>query len=466
MYPRKYQKSAIKFLASRPGALVGDQVGLGKTATAIWAVLDVYEQTEDTSMRVLVICPRLHKDFWMSEIEKLMHLTGTRTDQYPKTPVLHTTDQHYDIEWTFAHYEQFVGRNEPSHLTQRYLPTKWDIIICDEIHKLKNRKAQRTKWIKRLKADRKWGLTASFASERAPDMWSTLHWIAPKRFQYFWPWVETYCAVWNDERGGYRKVSDVRPDRLARLRQELAPYFLARKLEDVGLELPSLTLTDVPLELGEAHAKFYDKVRTEVLVELEGVVKKQGLLDLTDIGNSVLLINSQIARMTRLTQVLSDPTVFKQDVPQVKYEWLDEYIDNGGDPALVFTRFNHTKDNLITYLRSKGLKINEQDSRGKWVKDSWIVGTWAKFAESHNLQHLHIVIAWDTTLSFRVWEQGLGRTHRSGQHHPVQVYRLVSILPNTRRHSVEQKITTLIDKKATTNQILMEWLRGLRDDEL
>ena len=153
--PRKYQWAGAYFLARREGALLGDEVGLGKTATAILACIEI------KAGAVLLIVPLRHKAFWVQEIIKVeqamsrMPITIT-TEETVYGPLVRVGAHRV---YTLAHYEQFRDgkmldaqhRPIPTWQAEAYLKVHWDAVIIDEAHRIKNRKAQRTRWIKKLR---------------------------------------------------------------------------------------------------------------------------------------------------------------------------------------------------------------------------------------------------------------------------------------------------------------------------
>jgi len=459
--PHPYQAAGTRFLSTRP-ALLADKCGLGKTAQAIWAMLEIRKRLSPpnhTLMWVLVVCPKVLKEQWIKEIKKAIPYPTVQDDSIKGTPELAIIyDGSGPNQWTiiirFAHYEQFRGRGVPQPVTQQYLETNWDLVICDEVHKIKHRDTQTAKWIKKLKTTWKLGLSASLTAERVTDLWSPLNWIAPDRFPYFWPWIEKYAETYYEN--GRRHAMDIAPesDKLRLLREDLAPYFMVRTMEDVGMQLPDLTTTDIPIEISRKHTLFYERVRKQVVVDLIADARNYGLVDLDALGKSALYIKCAIARYTRLRQTLSDATEFQQTFHQNKFDWLEEYVLNGGDPALIFTSFNTTRKRIEQKLKDL-------------VAEDYIVGTWERVGTGLNLQHLHVVICWDLPLSYNSYEQGIGRVHRQGQERPTFVYRLISKLPKPyRAKTADQKVQKLIDCKAEKNEILLEWLRGIRDEEI
>lgn len=455
--PRIYQKVGTQFLATRNGILA-DRVGLGKTATALWAALAVQE---NRTLRVLIIMPKNLKAQWALEIDRVersTYPTGNISIEYDVQAQVVKVRGHREAprEYHLAHYQQFENR---SKVMQHYLAQHWDVVIVDEAHNIKNRLAQRSRNIKRLSAGYMWGLTGTVVPEFPQDVWSLLNWVAPDKFserrpgaQTYNQFISTYMEVEHGRPVGIRYVKG--PDGrytqepvLRMLREQLKPYILARNLEDVGLQLPPRSIIDVPLEMDTDQLDFYHQVKEQIVVDLiaDGLTSEQ-IDELVAAGSDELIITTGGARFTRLHQAASAPSTFKEGVSNTKLEWLRNYIEGGGEPALILTRYRHTVAVIQAELKRLGA-----DTKG------FIVGTWDSLSEGHNFQHLHIGIEWDTTFSRKTWEQGLGRLHRSGQTRPVFWYRLMAAPID--RHVVYN----VIEAKNTRVQMIVAWLRGLFD---
>ena len=443
MIPRSYQWVGTEFLTGRPGAILGDQMGLGKTATAILSVIQLGAKT------VLVTCPKNLKGWWVKEITNVEQAFGSNivfddvelTKPVPRVHVRGEVNRTYYL----SHYEQFRGKQTAQPITKQLLAEHYQAHIVDEVHKIKNRKAQRTKWILRVSADYRWGLTGTPVAEFPQDLWTLLHWVAPHKFQNFYHYVAMYCEMaWNFY-SGKKEVVGVTEAGRRMLRQDTAPYLLVRTLEDVGVQLPSITVTDIPLQLEPDHQKFYNRVRKEIVIDLHN--NHVNLWDLKP-QDEQLIITTAGARFTRLHQVCSNPGVFQQKVEDAKLQWLRDYIEGGGSPAVILSRYNHTVGGINEVLQELGQGQGQGD---------YIVGTFASLSTGHNFQHLHTLIAWDMTYSRLEWEQAKARVHRLGQTKPVQILRLGYT------GTVDMDVQKLIDNKQEVVQMLNVWLRGLRD---
>jgi SNF2 family DNA or RNA helicase len=448
---RKYQWKGAYWLALREhGGILGDEVGLGKTATALQAVVEADAQ------RILIVCPKSLKPQWAAEIRKVLGDKPYITDN-PYYAWVHGDGPLYML----AHYEQFRNANPQSkvasELTTAYLKQSWDVVILDEVHYIKNRKSQRAKWIKKLKAGLKIGLTGTPVAEYPQDLWSILNWLDRKQFSSFWNFVANYCEVETNRWGGShsQKITGLlhHPDSeghwttemtLKLLRKTTEPYLLVRRLEDTGVELPDLQTVDVPLTMEPDQRKFYLEVKKKAIIELTEELGDPDIWDLS--GENQLIIRSAGARFTRLQQTASAPTVFKP-CPNIKLDWLKVYVEGGGEPGVILTRFRHTVaaiTELLVDLKSFG----------------WTVGTYEKLGTGHNLQHHRVLIAWDAPKSRLDWEQAVGRIHRIGQERKQLVYRLAIA------DSIDTHCWTLIDNKNETVNLIISWLRNIQQEAI
>jgi len=386
-----------------------DEVGLGKTVQAVEAAKEVKAST------VLLICPKNLKPWWKRTLEDRVGIEDEH-ESGALTIVLTETGQ----TWVMAHYEQFIERRDAALTWMR--EQVWDVIILDECHKIKNPQAQRTNTIKHLRSRYKWGLTASPIADKPVDLWGLLNWVAPVAFTSRWKFVDEYTMVEVD-RYGHRKTGE--PRNLNRLRKEVAPYLLSRTRQAVGMELPPLTVEDVWLESGTQQGALYEKMEKQFLVEIA--------------EDTIIAIPSALARFTRLHQVASDPSCFGVS-SNTKLEWFTDYLESGGPPAVIMTRYINTAATIESQLR-------------KARRTDFLVGTYGSLAEGHNLQTWSHLIMWDMCYSRQTYEQAVGRVYRQGQTQPVVVHRLMV------EETVDQDVEDTVARKLEEAQMIMNYIR-------
>lgn len=129
----EYQSGTLAYLLERFGGIDGDQPGLGKTPTAI-----VYCNVR-LAQRVLVICPASVRLQWAERIREWSMIPNVKVSTMLKVKDgIHPT----------AHYQvlSYDAARNPA-IIRAISKYKWDVLICDEAHKMKNIEALTTRAI-------------------------------------------------------------------------------------------------------------------------------------------------------------------------------------------------------------------------------------------------------------------------------------------------------------------------------
>lgn len=246
-----YQRTGIAFALSRDNALIADQMGLGKTVQALGVV------NGDSSVRhVLVICPASLKLNWKREAEKWLTRplsVGVANGSFPETDVVVIN---YDVvsKWRGA---IDAGR--------------WDLLIVDEAHYLKNPKAKRTQAVlgHREKVDGEWRtietpirarrrvfLTGTPIVNCPIELWPLVEALDPTGLgRNFFGYAKRYCNAVKGEHGWDFSGSS----NLGELQTRLRGSFMIRRLKDEVLsELPAKRRQVVLLEGGKDDQRSMD----------------------------------------------------------------------------------------------------------------------------------------------------------------------------------------------------------------
>ena len=128
-----YQRATLDYLLARGGGINGDQPGLGKTPTSI-----AYAN-ERQAQRVLVICPASVRLQWAERIREWSTIPMLKVSTMLKVKDGIHPNAHYQI----LSYD--AARNPA--IIRAISKYKWDLLICDEAHKMKNIDALTTRAI-------------------------------------------------------------------------------------------------------------------------------------------------------------------------------------------------------------------------------------------------------------------------------------------------------------------------------
>ena len=229
-YPFKpHQRDGVAWLCGRTGAILADDMGLGKTLQAI-AALERLLHTGDIH-NALIVCPKSLIGVWETEIRlwaprlctAALYSSISEGAWRAISPTCHVA---------IANYET-LRRAQPA-------PGAFDLVIFDEVHKLKNPSSLNYRLAYELKPARTWGLSGTPLENAPRELVAILHLLDRKRVAH----------------------SDSQLP-AGSLRAFASRYVLRRDKAVLGTELPEvLERTEaVPLSSGQRRA-YRDLLRT------------------------------------------------------------------------------------------------------------------------------------------------------------------------------------------------------------
>ncbi|AFM98936.1 superfamily II DNA/RNA helicase [Encephalitozoon hellem ATCC 50504] len=237
----EYQKDGVEWMLKlykeEKGGVLADDMGLGKTVQMI-VFLSVLFQSGYIS-RVLILCPATIVSQWILEWKRF----------YPFVRVYFGFSERSGEGVYLMSYERFKAREKG---------LVWDILILDEGHKIKNRNAQITLSVKKVRARSKFVLSGTPIQNNLGELWSIFDFVNPGLLGSHTSFHEEFEEV--IRRGGYRSASNLQVERAYKhslmLRSLIEPYILRRTKSQISHKLPSkedkivfCTLTPVQVEL-------------------------------------------------------------------------------------------------------------------------------------------------------------------------------------------------------------------------
>jgi SNF2 family DNA or RNA helicase len=206
-YLRDYQVEGVAFLHElfvyQKGGILGDDMGLGKTVQVAAFLTAAFGKTgderDDKRMRkmrrnpnkpwyprVLIICPGSLIENWRNEFARwgFWHVDkfhGAATD---KASVLQTATSGR-LEVVITTYSTYRNAREDINLI------KWDCVVADECHQIKERKSAITEAMNQVNALCRIGLTGTAIQNKYEELWTLLNWTNPGRFGPLSTWVSS-----------------------------------------------------------------------------------------------------------------------------------------------------------------------------------------------------------------------------------------------------------------------------------
>jgi hypothetical protein len=302
--PYTHQLVAASRAVGVGALLLADDMGLGKTTTALVAAKNAAPDAPK-----LILAPKFVRAVWRNELLVLGYLDdgpqGRRPGKYHGWCALEgrtMSDAIWrpDAEWYFVHYEivsawwsKLANLNPPA-------------VILDEVHRVKNGRTKVGAGVKMALGPAPFRilLTGTPMENRVSELWHLLSlttgigtWGSPLDFR------KRYCGAFHNGYG----YEDSGPRFLEELHQRMAPWYMRRTIDDIGLELPDLSRQVIECELSKGHMSMHDKM-------FEGVEPDALLRALTggQAGERALEI---VARLRSITST-------------AKLQSTVEYIDN------------------------------------------------------------------------------------------------------------------------------------------
>lgn len=242
---RPYQKEAVaKALTLECGFMLNEGMGKGKTITAI-TICNSLMQSHGY-IRILVLCPANVVRTWQNNLD---HFTGQ--------------------EVVILSYSKYVHKNTILDYDE------WDIIICDESHKLKNPYSKTGK--KLLSLDKQYMilLTGTPLEKSYLDLYCQLRFIDDCKLGNFYKFKAKYCIV-NHLKAitGFKLVHEIESEikRLAFASdiKEIKPYKVEIKYHVVKLTSKQKALINelcITLQLLEPYTFVTSKIQRMMLTQ-------------------------------------------------------------------------------------------------------------------------------------------------------------------------------------------------------
>jgi len=155
---------------------------------------------------------------------------------------------------------QFKPFLQADYITDRL----WDIVWCDEFHRMKDRNTKWTVNIKKIKTRvAKHGSTGTGFINRPDEIWSLLNWLDKKQYGSYWKFRETFCEI--DEYNGY--VRGCKPEMKDAFRELVRDIGVRRTLDEVLPSIKRPIFKPELVELNRTQRKMYDQLQRELEAE-------------------------------------------------------------------------------------------------------------------------------------------------------------------------------------------------------
>jgi SWI/SNF-related matrix-associated actin-dependent regulator 1 of chromatin subfamily A len=409
--PMDHQKIAIEKLLANDKFILADDMGLGKSTSAVIASL------ESGAKKILIVCPASLKINWKREIEnytdrRILIVEGRKWGStfdfyiinYDIIKNYHTTDDSQDSE----DYKLLVNE-------------KFDLAIVDEAHYISNTTANRTRLLNDVldTIPKVWLLTGTPMTSRPINYFNLLKLVDSPLTLNWQTYVKRYCKGYQWNTSGASNLDELR---------ERTKNVVLRRMKTDILDLPEKLITPIFIEL---NSKMYDE-------ELDDFMR------ITKENKEEETISVTLNRLMRVRQLIS-----YEKIPYT-CEIIDKCIEQG-KKVIVLTNFTMTLDMIhdkykktSVILDGRMSKDRKQEAVDRFQNDEKIkifIGNIKAAGVGITLTAAEVVIMNDLSFVPADHSQGEDRAYRYGQKKSVLVY--YPVFENT----IEKIIYNILQRK-------------------
>lgn len=412
--PHDYQQYATEYIKSHPVAAVLLDMGLGKTAISLTALLDLLFDSFEAH-RILVIAPlRVARDTWPAEIEKWDHLSmltysvavGSKKDR--KAALMRDADIY------------IINRENVQWLVEQSgIPFTFDTVIVDELSSFKNHQSKRFKALMKVRPriKRIVGLTGTPSANGLMDLWAEFkvldmgqrlgRFIGMYRNNYFRPdkrngqIIYSYKLLPGADKAIYKQISDIT---------------ISMKATD-HLKMPELVMNTHTVELSDDEREHYDELKQTLVLQLP--------------EKEITVANA--AALTGKLLQMANGAIYDDDGDHIhihdrKLDALEDLIEGAnGKPVLVAYWFKHDLEPIKSRFKVREIK-SSSDIR-EWNAGKIPVAVIHPASAGHglNLQAGGSTLIWfGLTWSLELYQQTNARLWRQGQQDTVVIHHIIT----------------------------------------
>ena len=406
LHHHKYQEQGVSWCLNQEksnnicGSILADEMGLGKTIT----MLGVIALNINSHKHTLVVVPPVLIEQWASQCAIILgHVPFVFYGSYKK---------HIDVIPDDAY---IVITSYGSLSNKTLMDHKWDRIIYDEAHHMRNSKTKNFRTAHSLKANFKWLITGTPLQNKRKDLYSLFTLIKIPRSTYI--------------------IEENRP-------KLLNDYMLRRTKSSVGIDknMPQLTITPQMIKWNDPNEKQVSEKIHEMLefsrVKTKPTKNSNVLTELLSSMPPIVLLAKAKQMCIMGTCNMKKDSVLNSNLKPSKLTSVLKHIiknHNSDSKMLIFCHFRNEMDAIHEELQEHNIKtakidgrIPSKKKRVKILSDETIEVLLLQLrvgCEGLNLQNYNEVYFVSPTWNPFIEDQAIARCHRLGQKKNVKVYR-------------------------------------------
>ncbi|KAL2926136.1 CHD3-type chromatin-remodeling factor PICKLE [Bienertia sinuspersici] len=492
-----YQLEGLNFLrfswSKQTHVILADEMGLGKTIQSIAFLASLFEVGVYPH---LVVAPlstlrNWEREFalWAPQMNVIMYVGSSQSRAvireyefyYPKKSAKLKKKKSGQISSESKQdrikFDVLLTSYEMINLDSASLkPIKWECMIVDEGHRLKNKDSKLFLMLKQYQSKHRVLLTGTPLQNNLDELFMLMHFLDAGKFGSLEEFQEEFKDINQEEQ-------------ISRLHTMLAPHLLRRVKKDVLKEMPPKKELILRVELSSKQKEYYKAILTrnyELLTRKGG-----GQISLINVVMELRKLCCHPYMLEGVEQVIPDSNEsFKQLLESSgKLQLLDKMmvkLKEQGHRVLVYTQFQNMLDILEDYMTYKKWHYERIDGKVSGAERQIRIDRFNAKNSSRfcfllstragglgiNLATADTVIIYDRLLRKKFlqlqemidaaalsdWNphadlQAMARAHRLGQTNKVMIYRLIT------RGSIEERMMQMTKKKMVLEHLVVGKLK-------
>jgi SNF2 family DNA or RNA helicase len=452
-------------------ALLAD-VGTGKTAEAI-TILRYLSWNLQGDIKILVIGPSVVIHNWKNEIAKYC----IEKDEFGKVYPLSEASKRKTIMKDLCDKKAYgvVVTNYESFDNDEFakLVTKWkpDVIVCDELHRIKSYKSKRAKTIVNLALGTQFrlGLTGSAILNSPMDIFMQWKFIdhgeafGTNFFNFRNVYFYDANAKWAGRSNYFPKWEPVQ-DKFAELTAKIKRSSI-RVIKSETLDLPPFIEKTIKLEMSPKQKRTYDQMEKDFIAFVEtedkpaavvaqlALTKALRLMQIasgfasTDIGGEVAFTENP--KLDALEKILTDnesESVIVWCSFKANYQAIGERLTKMGVPHVFLTgeqSAREKQDSIDMFQRKDGVRVIVANRKAGGI--------------GVNLTAASISVVFSRNFSLEEEIQSDGRNYRGGS----QIHQNITKINLVMEGTIEEKIVEALQNKQAISDVILDLKKGM-----
>ena len=429
-----YQAEGVRFAFEGGRTINADEMGLGKTVQAI-ATAELLKR-EGLVGSVIIICPTSLKYQWLSEIRRFTDSSAIVVEGN----VIKRREQLND----FNYFYKICSFHAMSNSIKAEFIPHTDMIIYDELQRLKNKETQMGKQLRKLQSQYVMALSGTPLENKLDELYSVTQLVDQYVLGPYYKFnAETTLT---DELGkivGYRNLHTVA--------EKLKNTLIRRKKSDVKLQMPARTDTNLFVPMTKEQKAMHDEYQYQVTIIVD---KWRRFKFLSEADRKRLLLFLSMMRMVcDSTFILDQKSRFDTKIDETM-AIISNLLDSEEGKVVIFSQWERMLRILAEELKNQDIdfcflhggvpspKRKNLIDRFREDPDCRIFLSTDAGATGLNLQTASLLINLDLPWNPAVLEQRIARIYRLGQTNPVQIINMVA------RGTIEERMLTTLRFKS------------------